>query len=188
MKVKNLDSNGSLYTLEALATAVLILLALLFVTQATPLTPLTSSASNQQIEFQLMILGQDLLTTTNYSEDPVNTSSSLKSAILNWDGARQNNLAGKAAPNSFERALLSIFGTRGIAYNVEVIYLNTSSYDLVTSPMIWNGEPSDNAVVVYETVVIYDSDTIHARNPLTDIDSGSRLYNIALVKLTVWRM
>lgn len=188
MKLKKFDTHASLYTLEALATAVLILLALIFVIQATPLTPLTSSASNQQIEFHLMTIGQDLLTTTNYSEDPTNTSSLLKSAVLGWDGLRENNLQEKADPNEFEEALLSTFGTRGIAYNVEVIYINTSAYDLATAAMIWCGEPSDNAVVIYETLVIYNSDSINAGSLIKDINSGSSLRNIVLIKLTLWRM
>lgn len=188
MKLRNLDTSAQLHTLEALATATLILMALLFITQATPLTPLTSSASNQQIEFYLMILGKDLLTTTNYSSDPANVSSPLKNAILEWDGLRENNLQGKANPNEFEEALLAAFASRGIAFDVEVVYINTSTYDLATAAMIWNGEPSDNAVVVYETAAIYDSDSISSSSPIKDADSSSAFHNLALVKLTLWRM
>ncbi|MEM2991030.1 MAG: hypothetical protein QXQ02_07595 [Halobacteria archaeon] len=182
------NESGQLYTLEALAVACLILAALLFITKATPLTPLTSSASNQQIEFYLATLGQDLLTTANYSPDPLNITSPLKSAILNWDGTRENNLQGKSNRSEFEEILIAALSSRGIAYDLELIYINTSKCDLATGALIWNGEPSDNAVTVYETIAIYDSDSINQNNPLKDIDSASNFYNLALVKLTLWRM
>ncbi|MEM2924488.1 MAG: hypothetical protein QXJ68_02215 [Methanocellales archaeon] len=183
-----LNESGQLYTLEALAAASLILAALLFITKATPLTPLTSSASNQQIEFYLAMLGQDLLTTSNYSPDPLNISSPLKSNILNWTGTRENNLQGKLNLSEFEKLLISTLSNRGIAYDLEIIYINTSKWDLATGAIIWNGEPSDNAVTVYESVVIYDSDKINKNNPIKDIDSTSDFYNLVLVKLTLWRM
>ncbi len=186
--VIKMDEFGQLHTIEALAASSLILAAMLFITQATPLTPLTSSASNQQIEFYLAMLGQDLLTTANYSPDPLNISSPLKSAILNWDGIRENNLQGKSNLTEFEKILLATLSSRGIAYDLELIYINTSSYDLATAAMIWNGEPSDNAVTVYETVVIYNGDALNPSNPLEDIDTTSDFYNLALVKLTLWRM
>jgi hypothetical protein len=193
---KIIDESAQLHTLEALAASSLILAAMLFIIQATPLTPLTSSASHQQIEFYLATVGQDLLTTANYSPDPLNISSPLKSAILNWTGTRENNLQGnlqrkkqEGRPLSeFEESLLDTLSSRGIAYDLELIYINTSNFDLATAAVIWNGEPSDNAVIVYETVVLYDSDNINPSNPIKDIDTTSDFYNLALVKLTLWRM
>jgi len=55
--------------------------------------------------------------------------------------------------------------------------------------MIYNGEPSNNAVIVSRKIALHDGDINQTRyNPITDIDPSSNLYNLVDVKLVLWRM
>ena len=65
------------------------------------------------------------------------------------------------------RALLA----DGTAYNLVIAYLylddNTTKWD--SRAMLWNGRPSDNAVLVTRKVVIHDEDAISSSYFITDL-------------------
>lgn len=188
------DNTGQMYTLEGAATAIMIVFLVVFIVQASPLTPLTSSASHQQVESQIETSGSDLLIVLDYVPEG-ETYSPLKKALVDWTGVEFDGQS-STYPNSvydltsvFNRALLA----DGTAYNLVVAYLdeipclddNTTKWE--TRAMLWNGRPSDNAVLVSRKVVIHDEDAISA-SFIPDLSPNSSFYNILDVRLTLWRM
>jgi hypothetical protein len=181
------DNTGQMYTLEGAATAIMIVLLVVFIVQASPLTPLTSSASHQQVESQIETSGSDLLIVLDYVPEG-ETYSPLKKALVDWTGVEFDGQS-STYPNSvydltsvFNRALLA----DGTAYNLVVAYQNDNNkWD--SRAMLWNGRPSDNAVLVSRKVVIHDEDAISA-SFIPDLSPNSSFYNILDVRLTLWRM
>ncbi len=181
------DNTGQMYTLEGAATAIMIVFLVVFIVQASPLTPLTSSASHQQVESQIETSGSDLLIVLDYVPEG-ETYSPLKKALIDWTGVEFDGQS-STYPNSvydltsvFNRALLA----DGTAYNLVVAYQNDNKkWD--SRAMLWNGRPSDNAVLVSRKVVIHDEDAISA-SFIPDLSPNSSFYNILDVRLTLWRM
>ena len=181
------DNTGQMYTLEGAATAIMIVFLVVFIVQASPLTPLTSSASHQQVESQIETSGSDLLIVLDYVPEG-ETYSPLKKALVDWTGVEFDGQS-STYPNSvydltsvFNRALLA----DGTAYNLVVAYQNDNKkWD--SRAMLWNGRPSDNAVLVTRKVVIHDEDAISA-SFIPDLSPNSSFYNILDVRLTLWRM
>ena len=184
------DNIAQMYTLEGAATAIMMILLIVFIVQASPLTPLTSSASHQQVESQIETSGSDLLIVLDYVPEG-ETYSPLKKALIDWTGVEFDGQS-STYPNSvsdltsvFDRALLA----DGTAYNLVVAYLylddNTTKWN--SRAMLWNGRPSDNAVLVSRKVVIHDEDAISA-SFIPDLSPNSSFYNILDVRLTLWRM
>lgn len=181
------DNTGQMYTLEGAATAIMIVFLVVFIVQASPLTPLTSSASHQQVESQIETSGSDLLIVLDYVPEG-ETYSPLKKALVDWTGVEFDGQS-STYPNSvydltsvFNRALLD----DGTAYNLVVAYQNDNKkWD--SRAMLWNGRPSDNAVLVSRKVVIHDEDAISA-SFIPDLSPNSSFYNILDVRLTLWRM
>jgi hypothetical protein len=182
------DNTGQMYTLEGAATAIMIVFLVVFIVQASPLTPLTSSASHQQVESQIETSGSDLLIVLDYVPEG-ETNSPLKKALVDWTGVEFDGQS-STYPNSvydltsvFNRALLA----DGTAYNLVVAYLDDNTTKWETRAMLWNGRPSDNAVLVSRKVVIHDEDAISA-SFIPDLSPNSSFYNILDVRLTLWRM
>lgn len=208
------EEGGQMYTLEAVMAASIMLLVLLFVVEATSLTPLTSSAANVHVESQLQALGQDVLTIIDYTDSP-GENSDLKEFLLHWNGTIYvwNNTGGdpsmyqyryrrwddnESATNDTLDQYTSditnvtdfVLGRRGIAHNLEVVYLTTEG---ISTPkrVIWAGDPSDNAVVVSKKITLHDSEVngtaLETEVGIPDISDGP-LYNVVDVKITMWRM
>lgn len=182
------DNIAQMYTLEGAATAIMMILLIVFIVQASPLTPLTSSASHQQVESQIETSGNDLLVVLDYVPEG-DTYSPLKSALVDWTGVEFNGQS-STYPDSvsdltfvLNRALLA----DGTAYNLVVAYLDDNE-EWDSRAMLWNGRPSDNAVLVSRKVVIHDEDAIGSASFIPDLSTNSSFYNILDVRLTLWRM
>lgn len=181
------NNTGQMYTLEGVATAIMMIFLIVFVVQASPLTPLTSSASHQQVESQIETSGKDLLIVLDHVPEG-ETYSPLKEALLDWTGVEFDGQS-STYPESVDdltsvlnRALLD----DGTAYNLVVAYMDENEkWD--TRAMLWNGRPSDNAVLVTRKVVIHDEDDISS-SFIPDLSDNSSFYNILDVRLTLWRM
>lgn len=191
-----LDEKAQLHTLEGVTASVIILLVIIYAIDATSLTPLTSSTANVHVEAELHALGQDILNSLDYAEPGYN--SKLKDDIATWNGSEyvwngtdykekgnatgQNNLT-----NNLTEVLSDTLVRRGITHDVELTFLadNGTSYSL---KMIYNGDPSNNAVIVSRKIVLHDGDIKSEGNPIMDIDPSTNLYNIVDVKLILWRM
>lgn len=191
------DEKAQLHTLEGVTASTIILLVIIYAIDATSMTPLTSSTSNAHIETELQILGEDILNALDHSESGYN--SKLKNDVINWDGSeyfwngtnyRQNGNTSNFLDNNLTDILIDALVGQGIAHKVELVYLIES--DNITEPsapekIIFAGEPSDNAVIVSRKVVLQDNENVNITSPIGDIDPGTNLYNIADVKLTLWR-
>lgn len=194
-----LDEKGQMHTLEGVAAATIMLLVIVYAIDATSMTPLTSSTANVHVETELQVLGQDILGALDYTEPGFN--SKLKNDVLGWNGKEytwdgikymekgnasysQNNLT-----NNLTNNLNYTLTTQGIAHSVELTFLKNNGTSLLTQKMIYNGNPSDNAVIISRKIVLHNSDNPNKNNILlTDIDPSTDLYNIVDVKLVLWRM
>ncbi|ETA68272.1 hypothetical protein MettiDRAFT_1730 [Methanolobus tindarius DSM 2278] len=188
---------AQIYTLEALIAATIIVGVLIFSIQATSLTPLTSSTANAHVETHLYTIGQDILNSLDYSQN--DEDSDLKKDILNWDGDSYswNSVTyvrtNKTLVNSSTADMLeTIIVPRGIAHNVEITWIDNNGNTIVL-PYIYNGEPSNNAVVVSKKVLLSDSDMqtpsqFATTTGIGDMDTNTDFYSLIDVRLTLWRM
>jgi hypothetical protein len=206
------DGSAQMHTLEGLAAAMLVVLVLVFLIEATTITPLTSSAANEHIEAELQMLGMDILTWMDYSPSPATSASPLKDNILLWDGTEKYVYSGvdyvssidvnATLNNTLTETLESTLVPWGIAHNVELICLGSSwntsgqrwepAWDFDIKKMIWNGNPSDNSVVVSHIVPIFDDDVngrdYYNNTGIGDVSTDTDFYNLVDVRLTLWRM
>jgi hypothetical protein len=195
------DEKAQMHTLEGVAAATIMLLVIVYAIDATSMTPLTSSTANVHVETELQAMGQDILGALDYSEPGYN--SSLKNDIMNWNGSvyiwsgSNYTLQGGTAnlTNNLTNILSATLVTQGIAHNVEITFLGNNtllrpSICLIDNRcyMIYNGNPSDNAVIVSRKLVLHDGDLKFPLNQtIRDIAPSINLY-IVDVKLTLWRM
>ena len=182
--------NAQLYTVEGIAAGILMLIIVIFVIKGAPLSSSTSSSSNKNVEAQLEMTGQDILTILEYGPDGID--SPLKEAIMEWDGNEfdgQNIVYPLTLREKLADPLVEALGNEGIAYNLEVSY-NTAE-GISNRKMLWNGKPSDNAVTVTRKVVLHNNDLKdeNLRDIITDLDGGDTdFYNAVMVRLTLWRI
>lgn len=190
------NDRAQLYTMEAIASTMLLIVVVIFVLKAAPLTPNTASASHMQVEKELEMRGQDLLTVLDYM--PYDTEpSQLRKAILGWTGGQFDGQAAVrplgGPTNVTANRFKEVLGAVGIAYNVEVYFNTLSGTD--SRAMLWNGRPSDNAVIVSRKIVLHDEEM--SANPdlsliIPDMDSmepiDTSFHNIVVVRMTLWRM
>ncbi|MDY6965815.1 MAG: hypothetical protein SVM80_07585 [Halobacteriota archaeon] len=197
-QVKILDDAGQMFTIEGFLAAMIIALVLILSIQATSITPLTSSAANQHVEAQLQFIGQDILTSLDYGSDT--TISPLAYDILNWNGSQyvwngtdyvkvydESEVLNNALTETLNFTLLR----KGVAHNIELFFINNATGALVTDRMIYNGDPSDNAVTVSHKLILHDENVngdFYSLTGIGDMDSTTDFYNLVDVSLTMWRM
>ena len=228
------SDRGQGYTLEGVTAAFLVLSGLVFALQATAVTPLSASTSNQFIEAQQTGAARGVLATAS-ENPPGDRDSPLKRAVLFWgeedgDGNREFHCTPTRAyftsrvniskcaispgdpnadafpPNEFGAILNRSFGP-GVATNVVLTY-QTGSDTTDVQRMVYQGEPSDNAIRVTTTVAIYDTDQTYDSDETrsgVDVGSGAAdfyapdaynptgpadppLHNVVRVEVTVWRI
>jgi hypothetical protein len=194
------STSAQMHTLEAIIAAMIMVGIIIFAVQATSLTPLTSSTANAHIEAQLQSMGQDMLNTLSYSS--YGEDSQLKEDIENWDGNEYvwNGSAYQIFDSENETlqnssladVLLMVAVPRGIAHNVHFGWVDENGI-LRDRRYIYNGEPSDNAVIISKKILLSDNDvgntsTFYANTSIPDADSVTDFYNIVDVRMTLWRM
>ncbi len=197
------DNGGQMHTIEGLLAAMVMIVVLIFIIKSTAVTPLSSSTTNKHVQLELMNMGNDLLASLDYNKDSdsYGIASPLNYAILSWngdlyvwDGKQFNDIDNPFSPTpldpGFTKALNNTFSQHGIAYDVEVVYLNNTN-NVIARKMIWNGDPSDNSVTVSRMMVIHDDDMAGLatiRGVVPDADESTYFYNLVDVRLTLWRM
>ena len=187
------NDKAQIYTLEGAAAATIMLLVIIFTIDSTSMTPLTSSTANVHVETELQVLGQDILNSLDYSD--LGYNSDLKTDILKWNGIEhiwngsryQSKIGTYVLNNNITEILNATLIGQGIAHNVEITYLNNNTLEPETLNMIYDGTPSENAIIISRKIVIQNSDNPEIY-PITDIDKSTNLYNIVDVKLILWRM
>jgi hypothetical protein len=194
------ETHAQMHTLEAIMASLIMVAIIVYTVQATSLTPLTSSTANAHIEAQLQTMGQDMLNALSYSA--YGHDSDLKTDILDWDGKQYvwNGTAYSTIKSpiyelqssSLARTLELIAVRRGIAHNV---YFSWVDEEGVTASRryIYNGDPSNNAVVISKRVQLSNDDVgsaadFETRTGIPDADNSTDFYNIINVKMALWRM
>lgn len=190
------------HTLEAFAAGMLLLGSVIFALQVTTVTPLTASTASQHIENQQGAVANGVLATAA-------ENGNLRPAVLYWNasGGEFHGAPVKGTyplggpPLPFGQTLNETFSGRGIAFNVNVEYLDTGR-NVRTEEMVRLGTPSDNAVVAARTVTLYDDDVLYdpsgeptdttlnetASFYAPDAAPNSSVYNVIRVEVVVWRM
>nr|WP_321497160.1 hypothetical protein [uncultured Methanolobus sp.] len=194
------DAKAQMHTLEAVMAALIMIGVIVFAVEATSLTPLTSSTANAHIEAQMQTIGQDMLNALSYA--PNGHDSALKRDVMNWDGteyvwngtAYESRMSTNATLTNSNLADMFAFVTipRGIAHNIHFTWINEDGVS-IARPYIYNGDPSDNAVIISKKVVLSDYEvgnvsSFAANTGIPDIDNSTAFYNIVNVKMTLWRM
>lgn len=195
-----MDHSAQMHTLEALMASMIMIGVIVFAVEATSLTPLTSSTANAHIEAQLQTMAQDMLNALSYSGH--SHDSDLKNDVKNWDGKEYvwNGTAYESRDTSntslSNSSLADMFTfvaiPRGMAHNVHFTWIDENGLT-ESRAYIYNGDPSDNAVIVSKKVYIsnYDvgnSSSFLVNTGIPDADNSSYFYNIVNVKMTLWRM
>lgn len=209
---------GQAHTLEGIVAGLLLLTSLVFALQVTAVTPLSASTSSQQLENQQQSVAEGALAAA----DEANT---LKPAILYGNDSADGQIDGRfgfhqtsgeafyvnnAPRNRFGEILKQTLGDRGLAYNVYVRY-QTSDGGTARQRMVYQGDPSDNAVATQRTVTLYDDDRLYKPESDGDTedfdvavptgttiesagddfyisyDAVGPLFNVVEVEVVVWR-
>jgi hypothetical protein len=196
------EDNAQLYTIEGIVSSILMLMVVIFVVRGAPLTSNTASSSSKNVESQLETIGQDLLTILDFTTEEYQYSR-LKQSILDWDGTTFSNATRPPSLVYISSALKEALGDAGIAYNLELRYFTPdgvnvsickSKEGVSTRAILWNGKPSDNAVIVSKDLVLHDGDikTASLRAIVCDMDTdpiyNTQYYNNVNVRLTLWRV
>jgi len=194
---------GQIQTIEGLTAAIIIVIVLVTVVQTSSVTPLSSSFTNQHIKLELKNVGNDILSSLDetriYNSSDPSVPSLLKQSIVIWVNydnctqfswnnttyvsTHQNNITAK--DTGLYSALKFALIKKGTAFNVELRYPNEDGY-MQTTKMVWNGDPSENSVMVSRYIVLRDDDISNNRI-IPDI-STTDLHNTIEVRLTMWVM
>lgn len=198
------ERKAQMHTLEGVAAAFIIIAAAFYATQSIAITPTSSSTASKQAQAELQEVGNDVLVQAE-------ANGNLKEALLDWKDPRNafNNTSGgskyyKGRPpsNGFGETLDAVFDSRGIAYNIDLHYSrpNTTGTSTGQQNYLENGDPTDNAVVASETVILRDQDKIKSGETLNQSDTypiegysnssdeyRPSYYNVVEVRMTLWR-
>lgn len=196
------DDRGQSYVLEAIGASIIMVSAVVFAIQATAVTPLSVSTASQHIENQQQATAETLL-------DQAAANGTLQDAMLNWsdDDRRFHNAStegyyvGEPPDNAFGDLLNRVFSSERIATNVYVGYDTPNGRK--ATPYVYQGTPSDNAVVASHSLVLTDgmnltapgqeNRTLNATNATAsfyapDVMPNGTVYNVIEVRIVVWRM
>jgi len=192
---------AQVHTLEAVVAALLMITSILFSLQITAVTPLSASTSSQHIENQQQASVEGVLASAA-------TSGDLRRAVLYWNNTSmqfynttdEDYYTSRAPTNEFGKRLERAFGDQGIGYNVYIIY-TTNGGGRRVQEMVYQGEPSDNAVRGVRTVTLTDGATLYDDETeqtsmsvndsvfyAPDMSPGTGTYNVLRVEVVVWRI
>lgn len=194
------DDRGQSYTLEGIAASILVLTAVVFAIQATAVTPLSVSTASQHVENQERELAETTLAQATHN-------GTLRAAVLYWNpdnrtfvNATGNGYVGQTPDNAFGRLLERVFSDEQIAVNVYVGFSTPTGLKRTT--LVFQGNPSDNAVSVGRRLTLMDGDhltgphaghTLNGTNATTafyapDMAPNGSVYNVLEVRIIAWRM
>jgi hypothetical protein len=202
---------GQAYTLEGIISALILLSAVLFALQALIVTPTTSGTVDPNVQSDLRQQANDILVTAAADDEQ-----DLSWLVRYWDQGDQTfygavnariGYGSNAPPPPFGTLLSETFAERSRLYNVEMVYLsNDSAATVQRTPVVFRGDPSDNAVVATYTVTLFDRQTLTSPPagdvelaeldtndtdgddgyyPIPDAIDGP-VYNVVEVRVTVW--
>ncbi|MFB6180175.1 MAG: hypothetical protein ABEI77_10680 [Halorientalis sp.] len=201
------------FTLEGLIGTIVILTAVLFALQSVVITPTTGGSVNPERRAQLQSESDDILTVVAHNDS--HNVSDLSEFVRYWDpdartfegGVNQRVGYGtKTPPRNFGRLLNQTFTVRDRTYNIDVRYrVPGQANETKRVPMVYRGQPSDDAVTSTYIVTLYDNQTLTSPSegnvelwqygttqtsqqgyyPIPNAIDGP-VYNVVEVRLTVW--
>jgi len=192
---------GQAHTLEGVVAALVMLSAVIFALEMTAVTPLSASTSSQHLENQQGATARGILGSAA-------ETGALERAVLFWNTSAERfwNTSGlgyyasNPPPNDLGRMFNRSFDSRGIAYNVVVAYEDDDG-ERGSKRLVYQGQPSDNAVSAARTATLFDNDPVYDYEGVAtgtnvsetddyfipDASSGS-VYNVVRVEVVVWRI
>jgi len=187
---------GQAHTLEGVGAALVVILAVAFTLQATAVTPLTASTASQHIETQHERAASGLLST---AREDGSLSATLRywnaSNASFWNSGERGYYVGAAPNTEFGDALTDAFGNRTIAYNVNAYYV-TEDGDRRRRRVVFQGEPSADAVAATRTVTLYDRQRVTGSPSEPTLENATYfgpnapgpVYAVVDVEVVVWRI
>lgn len=202
---------GQAYTLEGVISSLLLLTAVLFALQSVIITPTTSGTVDADVRGELRQQANDILVLTAQNE-----SFGLSELSRYWHQSQltffnaTNPRIGYGSdhpPRHFGQMLEQTFSERSRLYNVYLLYQPaTETGDTLRTPVVYQGQPSESAVVSSYTVTLYDNQTLTSPTAssvelwqydtnATDGDDGyypipnaidGPVYNVVEVRVIVW--
>lgn len=189
---------GQAFTLEAIVASMLLLTALVAGLQMSAVSPFTASTSDRYVESQNRATVQGALQTAA-------ERGSVRTAVLSWNDSSDgfdgtsNGYFTHSPPNVFGRVLDRTLVSRGLVYNVDLLFENEDD-EQRQRRLVYRGEPSETAVTASWPVTLYDTDE---RYGIGDEPTGDRIdgtnfyapdsapdsvvYNVVVVEVVVWR-
>lgn len=204
------DDRGQAFTLEGVIAAFLVLIAVLFALQSVLLTPVTVGSVDESTQSRLRAQANDVLRVTANNE-----SMDLTYYARYWSPVNRTFVGAEAPatgygdagpPGNLGRLLEETFDERGRSYNLVLRYRNADGTTTDSVRMVYQGEPSNSAVVATYTITLYDEMTLAGPDGTsmtlaemdtnaTDNDDGyfyapdavdGVVYNVIEVRLVVW--
>lgn len=179
------DDRGQAFTLEGFIASVVVLSAVLFALQALVFTPTSAGQVDEQVRDKLRTEARDILTASaNNGTDDLshhlryfNNVSAQGTWVGNSSSLQQGY--GEDRPLSPKESVLGnglnqTFNQRGFSYNVQLEYLSaTEANETEQTPMVFRGVPTEEAVSVTYTVVLYDNETLTVPDSASDCSNAS---------------
>jgi len=174
------DERGQAFTLEGFIASVVVLSAVLFALQALVFTPTSAGQVDEQVRDKLRTEARDVLTASanNGTEDLSHhvryfSNDTSGDTWVGNSGSLQQGY-GEDKPLSPGDTVLGngmnqTFNERGFSYNIQLEYLSaTEANETDSVPMVFRGVPTEEAVSVTYTVVLYDNETLTVPDSASD--------------------
>jgi len=165
------DDRAQAFTLEGFIASVVVLTAILFALQAIVLTPTSGGQIDEEVRSSLATQAKDVLTASAH-----NGTRDLSHHVRFFSNESNGTWVGNSdeldygyendqplAPSEslLGTGLNKTFKQRGFTYNVELEHLSETEPDETeTVNMVFRGVPTEEAVSVTYTVVLYDNETL----------------------------
>jgi len=169
------DDRGQAFTLEGVAASLVLVGALLFAVQSLAAVPNAGDGADPATQSDLRQQADDILVTAANAE-----TNDLSTLVRNWSqtdrifaGARNPRIGygPDPPPGDFGASLDGAFASRSYLYNVYVTYQPRNASEPVGRvPMVYRGNPSDNAVSTGYTITLYDNQTLTAPDASWDVE------------------
>lgn len=201
---------GQGYTLEGVIGSLVILSAVLFAMQSVALTPSSGGSVDVSERQNLRNQASDVLVLSSQNE-----TFGLSKMVRFWDESKRTFAGGLTPrlgygslhpPGEMGEMLNRTFDNRSRSYNLELRYLPKDPGDqTLTTPVVFQGTPSDDAVVAKRTITLFDNQTLTGPEsndvelwqygttyvdddgyyPIPNAVEGP-VYNVVEVRLIVW--
>lgn len=202
---------GQMYTLEGVIGALVIISAVVFAMQSAVLTQTSGGSIGPGEREELRQQADDVLLLASQ-----NDTFDLSRQARYWSQSKRTFYGGlnpdlgygdRKVPGMLGVLLNQTFDNRSRQYNVILRYRAADrANETLQTPLVYRGQPGENAIVATQTVTLYDNQTLTAPGTSnvelwqydtdpTDSDDGyypipdamdGPIYNVVEVRLIVW--